>query len=40
MIAATALANKLPLYTCNPTGFPTIDGLTVIAIPVPAPSDS
>lgn len=35
MIAATALANDLPLYTCNPTDFSGIDGLDVLAIPVP-----
>ncbi len=35
MIAATALANNLPLYTCNPTDFSGIDGLHVVAIPVP-----
>jgi tRNA(fMet)-specific endonuclease VapC len=35
MIAATALSNGLPLYTCNPDDFRDIDGLTVIAVPVP-----
>lgn len=35
MIAATALANGLPLYTCNPGDFSEIDGLTVIAVPHP-----
>jgi predicted nucleic acid-binding protein len=35
MIAATAIANDLPLYTCNPSDFAGIDGLTVIAIPHP-----
>jgi tRNA(fMet)-specific endonuclease VapC len=35
MIAATAIANDLPLYTCNPTDFSGIDGLHVVAIPVP-----
>ena len=35
MIAATALANDLPLYTCNPDDFLEIDGLEVIAVPVP-----
>ena len=35
MIAAIALANELPLYTCNPDDFAGIDGLTVIAIPHP-----
>ena len=33
MIAATALANGLPLYTCNPGDFRGIDGLTVVGIP-------
>jgi tRNA(fMet)-specific endonuclease VapC len=36
MIAATALSNGLPLYTCNPADFAGIDGLTVVAVPVPA----
>jgi tRNA(fMet)-specific endonuclease VapC len=44
MIAATAVANDLPIYTCNPTDFSDIDGLDVVAIPVPdappAPSAS
>jgi tRNA(fMet)-specific endonuclease VapC len=35
MIAATALANGLPLYTCNPGDFIGIDGLTVVAVPQP-----
>lgn len=35
MIAATALANDLPIYTCNPDDFSGIDGLQVIAVPVP-----
>jgi predicted nucleic acid-binding protein len=35
MIAATAIANDLPLYTCNPGDFSRIDGLRVIAIPHP-----
>lgn len=35
MIAAVALANELPLYTCNPDDFSGIDGLTVVAIPHP-----
>jgi tRNA(fMet)-specific endonuclease VapC len=35
MIAATALANDLPLYTCNPADFSGIDDLHVIAVPVP-----
>lgn len=36
MIAATALANDLPVYTCNPADFTGIDGLEVVAVPVPA----
>ncbi len=35
MIAATALANALPVYTCNPDDFSGIDGLDVIAVPMP-----
>jgi tRNA(fMet)-specific endonuclease VapC len=35
MIAATAVANELPLYTCNPSDFSGIDGLHVIAVPLP-----
>lgn len=35
MIAATALANGLPLYTCNPKDFTGIEGLTVVPVPVP-----
>jgi tRNA(fMet)-specific endonuclease VapC len=35
MIAATAVANGLPVYTCNPSDFAGIDGLNVVAIPHP-----
>lgn len=35
MIAAIAIANDLPLYTCNPDDFAGIDGLTVVPIPHP-----
>jgi len=35
MIAATAIANDLPLYTCNPADFAGIDELTVVEVPVP-----
>jgi tRNA(fMet)-specific endonuclease VapC len=39
MIAATAMANGLPVYTCNPSDFAGIEGLQVVAIPHPgAPS--
>jgi hypothetical protein len=35
LIAATAIANRLPVYTCNPVDFARIDGLEVVAIPHP-----
>lgn len=35
LIAATAIANDVPLYTCNPDDFTAIEGLTVHAIPHP-----
>ena len=35
MIAAVALSNGLPLYTCNPDDFSSIDGLTVVAVAHP-----
>jgi predicted nucleic acid-binding protein len=35
MIAATALSNELPIYTCNPGDFSGIDVLEVIAIVIP-----
>lgn len=35
MIAATALANGLPVYTCNPDDFSGIDRLEVVPVPVP-----
>jgi tRNA(fMet)-specific endonuclease VapC len=35
MIAATALANGLPIHTCNPGDFSGIDGLDVHPVPVP-----
>jgi predicted nucleic acid-binding protein len=35
MIAATAVANNLPVFTCNPADFNGIDGLTVVAVPIP-----
>ncbi|MEI7742436.1 MAG: type II toxin-antitoxin system VapC family toxin [Chloroflexota bacterium] len=35
MIAAIAMANGLPLYTCNPDDFAGIDGLELVAVPHP-----
>ncbi len=35
MIAATAIANGLPLYTANPSDFEGIEGLAVRAVPPP-----
>ena len=35
MIAAIAIANDLPLYTCNPHDFTGIDGLAVVAVAHP-----
>jgi tRNA(fMet)-specific endonuclease VapC len=32
MIAAIAIANELPLYTCNPSDFLGMDGLEVVAV--------
>lgn len=34
MIAATAIANDLPVYTCNVRDFAAIDGLEIVAVPV------
>jgi tRNA(fMet)-specific endonuclease VapC len=38
MIAATALSQQLPVYTCNPDDFDKIDGLTVVPVAVPPPA--
>lgn len=35
LIAATAIAHDLPLFTCNPGGFDGIDGLEVRPVPQP-----
>jgi len=35
MIAATAMANDLAVYTCNPDDFDGIEGLEVIRLPHP-----
>ena len=32
MIAAVAIANELPLFTCDPGDFSGIDGLTVVTV--------
>ena len=37
LIAATAIANGLPVHTCNSGDFTGIDGLEVVAIPHPDP---
>src|SRR5688572_1560519 len=38
MIAATALASGLPVYTCNPNDFSGIEGLEVVPVPLPTVS--
>jgi hypothetical protein len=35
MIAATAIANGLPVHTCNPDDFVGIEELEVVPVPVP-----
>jgi hypothetical protein len=35
MIAATALSQRLPVYTCNPDDFNKIEELTVVPVAVP-----
>ncbi|MDT7713800.1 MAG: hypothetical protein QOG46_2707, partial [Pseudonocardiales bacterium] len=35
LIAATALANDLPVYAANPHDFEEIDGLQVVAVEAP-----
>ncbi|MHB1500206.1 MAG: PIN domain-containing protein, partial [Candidatus Dormibacteria bacterium] len=35
MIAAVAIANSLPLYTCNPADVAGIEGIEVVAVPHP-----
>lgn len=37
LIAATAIANQLPLYTCNPRDYAGIDDLDLIELPHPHP---
>jgi hypothetical protein len=33
LIAATALAHQLPVYTCNPDDFAGIEDLEIVAVP-------
>ena len=40
MIAATAIAAGLPLYTCNPDDFIGIHGLDLVRVPHPDEGDS
>jgi tRNA(fMet)-specific endonuclease VapC len=40
MIAAIAIVNDLPLYTCNPDDFTGIEGLEVVAVAHPDQSPS
>jgi predicted nucleic acid-binding protein len=35
VIAATAIAAGLPIYTCNTDHFRGIDDLEVVALPIP-----
>ncbi len=35
LIAATAVAHGLPVYTCNPADFEKIDGLDVVPVRLP-----
>lgn len=39
LIAATAMAHSLPVYTCNDADFEGIDGLEVIPVALPQPAD-
>lgn len=38
LIAATALAHQLPVYTCDPADFDKIDGLQVVPVRLPEPA--
>lgn len=40
LIAATALANRLPVYTCNPADFDKIEGLEVVPVRLPEHASS
>lgn len=39
LIAATAMAHGLPVYTCHHADFEGIDGLDVIPVALPRPAD-
>jgi tRNA(fMet)-specific endonuclease VapC len=39
LIAATAMAHGLPVYTCNDADFQGIDGLHLIPVRLPQPAD-
>jgi predicted nucleic acid-binding protein len=39
MIAAIAISNELPLYTCNPGDFKGIEGLIVVPVAPPEATD-
>lgn len=39
LIAAVALSRGLPVHTCNPGDFAGIDGLDVVAVPLPGAAD-
>jgi tRNA(fMet)-specific endonuclease VapC len=39
LIAATAMANGLPVYTCNAADFEGIDGLRVVPVRLPDPAE-
>jgi tRNA(fMet)-specific endonuclease VapC len=36
MIASIAIANDLPVYTCNPRDFQGIEGLVVVPVAIPS----
>ena len=36
LIAATAIANGIPVYTCNAGDFTGIEGLRVVEVPLPS----
>jgi predicted nucleic acid-binding protein len=40
LIAATAMAHRLPVYTCNPADFQGIDGLHVVPVELPQQASS